>query len=69
MLAGSDTEKNNVSALLPELWNSRYTGVILLFIGDAALNWSSFEDMELSDTLVGDGHAPATYYVLIKNYK
>ena len=67
MLAGSDTEKSNVTELIPELWNSRYTGVILLFLGDAALNWDSFEGMELSDTLVGDGHAPATYYVLTQN--
>ena len=33
---------------------------ILLFLGDVALNSNSFENMELSDTLVGDGHVPAT---------
>lgn len=68
-LAGSDEEKENVVVIIKELWNSKYTGVLLLFLGDAVTNFSSFEGMTLGETLVGDGHAPATYYVLIDNNK
>ena len=55
------------SSLIKELWNSKYTGVILLFltkdggISDVIQMWS---EGRLSESLVGDGHAPATYYVL-----
>ena len=64
MLAGSDKEKENVKTIIPELWNSKYTGVIIFFLGDAIGNRDSFKNMELGESLIGDGHAPATYYVL-----
>ena len=67
MLAGSKEEQNNVKALIPELWNSKYAAVVLLFLGDAVKNSSSFEGMELGQSLIGDGHALATYYVLTHN--
>lgn len=67
-IAGSDKEKDNVVEILKELWNSKYSGVILLFLGDAAWNWKSFKDMKFDQSLIGDGHAPATYYVGI-NYR
>lgn len=67
MLAGSKTEQDNVKALIPELWNSKYAAVVLLFLGDAVTHKSSFEGMEFGQSLVGDGHAPATYYVLTHN--
>lgn len=68
LLAGSDAEKSNAITLLKELWNSKYSVVILAFIGDTKVadavdlikNFPS-DPMDL----VGDGHAPATYYVLI----
>ena len=62
--AGSDDEKSNVISLLPEFLNSRYTCVILMFVGDAILNLKSFKDIELSADLIADGHATATYYVM-----
>lgn len=64
MLGGNDKEKENVKAILPEFWNSKYFGVILLFLGDAIIHHKSFNNMELNESLVGDGHAPATYYIL-----
>lgn len=67
MLAGSTEEQKNVKELIPELWNSKYAAVIILFLGDAVMNSDSFEGMELGQSLVGDGHAPATYYVLTHN--
>ena len=67
MLGGSVQEQENVQALIPEFWNSKYAGVILLFIGDAAFNMGAFDGLELGASLVGDGHAPGTYYILIQN--
>lgn len=64
MLAGSNQEKENVKTIAKELWNSKYSGVILLFLGDSIKNMGSFKDMEMGESLIGDGHAPATYYVL-----
>lgn len=69
MLGGSPIQQNNVKSLIPEFWNSKYAGVILLFVGDALRNAGSFMDMELGETLVGDGHAPATYYVLTNSLR
>ena len=69
MLGGSPIQQNNVKSLIPEFWNSKYAGVILLFVGDALRNAGSFMDMELGKTLVGDGHAPATYYVLTNSLR
>lgn len=62
-IAGQSIEKS----LITELWNSKYSGVILLFLvndgglGDVLDMW---KEGRLGDSLVGDGHAPATYYVL-----
>lgn len=66
LLAGNDQEKNNAWELIKELWNSKYGAMLVLFLGDAITNWGSFSDISISDpfTLIGDGHAPATYYVL-----
>ncbi len=64
MLAGSDQEKDNVGVIVKELWNSKYAVVIVLFLGDAVWNMGSFEDLSLGESLIGDGHAPATYYIL-----
>lgn len=67
MLGGSAQEQNNVKSLISEFWNSKFSGLLLLFVGDAIWNWGSFSSMELGESLVGDGHSPATYYVLINN--
>lgn len=65
MLAGSEEEKANVMALLPELWNSEYVAAALLFVGDVGID--SLLSLELGAELIGDGHALATYYVLTQN--
>lgn len=67
MLGGSDADKENVMTLVPELWNSKYSAVILAFIGDSFGDLKDLLNNMPSDPmdLVGDGHAPATYYVLI----
>ena len=67
LLAGSDAEKENVMTLVWELWNSKYTVVILAFVGDAFGDVKDLISNLPSNPmdLVGDGHAPATYYVLI----
>ena len=72
-IAGYKTD--NVIALLPEFWNSKYVAVILLFLGEAAieiryvnpdlLSGMSFDIMEM----MGNGHAPATYYILTHHHK
>ncbi|MDO4530435.1 MAG: hypothetical protein Q4C06_00505, partial [Bacillota bacterium] len=69
VLAGSDEEVANVMSLMPEFWNSEYSGVLLLLLGDVI--WEDFwflPKATLNDTLVGDGHAMATYYVLLDHY-
>ena len=56
--------------LLKELWNSRYAAVIVLLLGDAVTNLDTIKNnapSALNQALVGDGHAPATYYVLTHN--
>ena len=65
MLAGSEEEKANVMALLPELWNSEYVAAALLFVGDVGID--SILSLKLGVELIGDGHALATYYVLTQN--
>lgn len=65
-LAGSEKEKANVMEILPELWNSKYAAVLVLLFGDILSN-KSMEGLDLEASLVGDGHAPATYYVLTNN--
>lgn len=67
MLAGSKAEQENAMTLIKELWNSKYSVVILAFVGDAFGDLKDLISNLPSDPmdLVGDGHAPATYYVLI----
>ncbi len=64
-LAGSQTEKDNVSELLPEFWNSKFAGAILLFLGGVGFDSDVDLPEVLGENLVGDGHAPATYYVAV----
>lgn len=66
ILAGSDLEKDNAITIIKELWNSKYGGVIVLFLGDSLMNLDSFKNLSIGESLIGDGHAPATYYVLTK---
>lgn len=68
MLAGSKAEQENAMTLIKELWNSKYSVVILAFVGDAFGDLMNLISNLPSDPmdLVGDGHAPATYYVLIQ---
>ena len=63
MLAGSKAEQENAMTLIEELWNSKYSVVSLAFVGDLTVLISNLPSDPMD--LVGDGHAPATYYVLI----
>ncbi len=67
MLAGSQEEKENVSELLPEFWNSKYCGALLLILGEIGIDTSVNLPSQMGEFLVGDGHAPATYYVLVND--
>ena len=54
-------------SLITELWNSKYTGVILLFLvndGGTTNIKELWQEGRIGISLIGDGHAPATYYVL-----
>ena len=54
-------------SIFKELWNSRYSPVLVLLLGDGVKNWDTLKEnapSELTMTLMGDGHATATYYVL-----
>lgn len=65
VLGGESVE----SSLFTELWNSKYSSVILLFLvndGGAGDVYDLWKDGRLGESLVGDGHAPATYYVLVE---
>lgn len=68
LIAGSGTEKDNAVEIFKELWNSKYTAAIVLLVGDGIGNLSTVINhwpTEFSESLVGDGHAPATYYILV----
>lgn len=70
MLAGNDVEKSNALTLIKELWNSKYMVVLLGLFGDAVGNMGTVIDHwpdDFAESLVGDGHAPATYYVLVQH--
>lgn len=67
-LGGDQSAKDNAWVLVKELWNSKYGAVALLLLGDVVSDVRSSSDhapKELGESLVGDGHAPATYYVLL----
>lgn len=63
--AGSDQEKKNALDLLPEFINSKFAWAIVLLLGEAV--WDGLPE-NLDESMVGDGHAPASYYLLIKKY-
>lgn len=46
--------------------NSKYSAILILFPGDSMIIRGSFRDIytRVPLTLIGDGHAPATHYVL-----
>ena len=64
----SEAEMAKATAILPELWNSKFTAAILLLLPSAGSNWKAIkeniEGMTSPMELVGDCHATATYYVL-----
>ncbi len=66
-LAGSEDEKDNVTELISEFWNSKYAATILSILFDIGFDKSVALPDQLGEFLVGDGHAPATYYVLIND--
>lgn len=61
VLAGTDKEKSNATDLLKEMLNSKYAWCIVLLATDIG---RSRETLEFDTALVGDGHAPNTYYTL-----
>ncbi|MCR4745262.1 MAG: InlB B-repeat-containing protein [Lachnospiraceae bacterium] len=63
----NDGNKNSVK-LIPELWNSRFTPVIALLLKDAVSNRDELPGVADPIKIMGDGHAPATYYVLTDYY-
>ncbi len=66
-LAGSEKEKENVKKIIGEFWNSKCAGAIISILFDIGFDKSVALPEQLGEFLVGDGHAPATYYVLIND--
>lgn len=67
-LGGNQSDKDKAFELVKELWNSKYGAVALLLLGDeiSYIKHSvSHMPKEFGESLVGDGHAPATYYILL----
>lgn len=65
----NDEEANHILSLLKELWNSKYGIAVAALLGDGINIFNQYGGFGLDPThLIGDGHAPATYYVLIHNY-
>lgn len=66
-LAGTPEEKENMQDIIKEFWNSRYTVTILSILLQVGMDSTVDLPKQVGEFLVGDGHAPATYYVLIND--
>ncbi|MBP5222460.1 MAG: cellulose binding domain-containing protein [Lachnospiraceae bacterium] len=63
---GDDAQlRNNAVDLFPEFWNSKYGVALVLALGQSIFNFDVSWPEKLGEELVGDAHAPATYYVII----
>lgn len=63
-LAGTPVEKENVENLIIEFWNSQYISALAGIVWDLAKDKNTNLPEQFGEFLVGDAHAPATYYVL-----
>jgi hypothetical protein len=66
-LAGNSEEKENVIELIKEFGNSKYAFTIFRIWAGAGINPNVDFPKQFGEFLVGDGHAPATYYVLVND--
>ena len=66
-LAGTSEEKENAGDLIGEFWNSKYSVTLVSILLDVGFDSTVNLPEQLGEFLVGDGHAPATYYVLIND--
>jgi hypothetical protein len=60
--AGTETEKSNACKLKNEFWNSKYMAAGVVLLGTV---WLTGLPSDLDASVVGDGHSPSTYYVLV----
>lgn len=66
-LAGTSEEKENVNDIIGKFWNSKYAATLLSILLDVGFDSTVNLPEQFGEFLVGDGHAPATYYVLIND--
>ena len=66
-LGGSAEEKENTGEIIKEFWNSKYCWYLCRILASVVTSKSVDFPSQFGEFLVGDGHAPATYYVLIND--